>query len=57
MTTFEVVRVMFYLFILVNGAIHLPGYLTFSKLNFRKARSNPDYMLCDEKTFQDLNKK
>ena len=54
--TFEMLRITFYFFLAVKLVVRAPSYLAFNTLNFKKARNNPDYMLCDEKTFQQLNK-
>lgn len=53
-TIFEALRLALYLYLTVKLAIRLPSYMTFNVLNFRKAKNNPDYMLCDEKTFIEM---
>jgi hypothetical protein len=56
MTVFETMRVTLYFFLAVKLVLRSPSYFTFNFLNFKKARNHPDYMICDEQTFQEINK-
>ena len=53
---FETLRITLYMYLGVKLILRFPSFLLFNQLNFKKARNNPDFMLCDEKTFKELNK-
>lgn len=56
MTLFETFRVTLYFFIGFKLLLRSPSYTTFNLLNFKKPRNHPDYMICDEQTFLEMNK-
>lgn len=55
-TVLEILRVSVYFYLTIKIAIRLPSYVAFNFLNFKKSKNNPDYMLCDEKTFAEMTK-
>ena len=51
---FEAFRFDIYLQLTVKLVIRLESYMTIIILNFKKAKNNPDNILCDEKTFIEI---
>jgi hypothetical protein len=56
MTAFEAMRVTLYFFITIKLVLRSPSYFTFNYLNCKQPRNHPDFMICDEQTFLEINK-
>lgn len=48
---FEFGRIFFYVYFTVKVVTNMPSFIAFKKRNFL---NNPDYVLCDQETYQKL---